>query len=401
MKRNLRYFLIVSIIILLFTSCGEDYLEVSDPTVLSEDVFPNSVDDLDPILTDLYGRLYRSYFSSGVFNKIVLFSHSNDHGYNGAEFNESALNNLNADMAFLNTLWSESYLAIGKCNSFLSTIEKMKTEESISASDIERIDIMQGQTKFLRALNYFYLINSFGEKPILSEADKNTLGIPLWTEVSSEINGTAKPRETQGTIYDQIITDLTDASNLLSGVVFDEKSRVDEWAVKSLLGKVYVFTLQWDKAKTTLKEVIDNSGKALVSYDFLRNEMFHGLGEFNNESIFEVNFTPDPLASWGSPSTGSIYPIFISVTYVNDDNSESTNGFGNLFIHDETMKRYGFNDTTTVTQKRPDYIAKSLQVRRDKSVDPRLYVSTYQPYVDSIYFEGQWRMVGKSRLESY
>ena len=49
---------------------------------------------------------------------------------------------------------------------------------------------------------------------------------------------------------------------------------------KSFLGKSYIFTLQYDKARDILKDVIDNSGKTLVTYDILRN-MYNLKNEFN------------------------------------------------------------------------------------------------------------------------
>lgn len=144
-----------------------------------------------------------------------------------------------------------------------------------------------------------------------------------------------------------------------------------------MLGKVYIYNLQYDEAVTKLKDVIDNAGKSLVSYNILRNS-FHGENEFNSESLFEVNYTPDPLNTSGTNvtmyNTGNRFEVYVSVSYLTDAGTEANNGFGNLFVHDLNIPRYGFDDTTTVNQKRADYLAKSKQVRIDKSVDPRLYV---------------------------
>ena len=59
MKLKLKYYTIwlVFASLLMFSSCGEDFLNVADPTVISEDIFPETVDDLDPILIDIFGRL--------------------------------------------------------------------------------------------------------------------------------------------------------------------------------------------------------------------------------------------------------------------------------------------------------------------------------------------------------
>ena len=405
MKLKLKYFALWLILIspAIFTSCEKNFLDVTDPTVLSTSVFPASINDLDPIVAEIYGRLQNGYFSA-YFRNSVLLDHTEDHGYNGAEFNECALQIVNPDMAYVSNMWGEMYLNIGKCNNFLKIVEQFKAKGTLTTAELTRLDQMEGQVRFIRAFNYFYLVNLFGESPILTEADKAKMGIPVWDVQPTAIKETTKARATQGEVYDFIISDLKVAETFLKGVVFTQKPRVNEWAVKSLLGKVYNYTLQYDLAKTKLKEVIDNSGKKLVSYDILRNS-FHGDNEFNSESIFEVNYTPDPLNTSGTSvtmyNTGNRYEVYVSVSYISATGAEANNGFGNLFVHDMNIPRYGFDDTTTVKQNRPDYLVKSKQVRTDKSVDPRLYVSMFQPYVDSIFYEGVWRKITKNRCESY
>jgi len=47
-----------------------------------------------------------------------------------------------------------------------------------------------------------------------------------------------------------------------------------KWAAKGLLGKAYVFAKDYAKAKTTLLDVITNSGKSLMPYGKYR-DAFH------------------------------------------------------------------------------------------------------------------------------
>lgn len=398
MKRKIKYFaqsILISSLILF--SCSEDFLDVTDPTVLAEKNFPQKVADLDPILIDIYGRLQNGVFSNNMA-PISLLSHDNDHGYNGAQFNEFALNTVNQDLAYIRDIWNETYLAIGKCNAFLQTVEKFRA--NATPADLARLDQLEGQVRFLRAFNYFYLLNLFGETPVRTEADKSKMGVPLWTSMPKSISEASKERASQGEVYDLIISDLKTAETLLKGVNFSEPAKANQWAVKSLLGKAYVFSLQYDKAVTTLKDVVDNSGKQLVSYDILRS-MFNLKNEFNKESIFEVSYTRDPMGTTEFTSTGNRFPRLISVSLIDASNKEVTNGFGNLFVHDENIRRYGFDDTTAVNQKRADYIAKSKLSRINKVADPRLYASMFQPYVDSVQYIGVWRKIAKNRLESY
>ena len=52
MKLKFKYFALWLILIspAIYTSCTDDFLDVTDPTVLSTSVFPSSLNDLDPIV---------------------------------------------------------------------------------------------------------------------------------------------------------------------------------------------------------------------------------------------------------------------------------------------------------------------------------------------------------------
>jgi hypothetical protein len=398
MKIRYKYFalLVIFTTSLITFSCKKNFLDVSDPTVLSESIFPQKVSNLAPILIDIYGKLQNGLYSNNMA-AIDLLDHDFDHGYNGATFNEFALNTTNPGLAYITNIWTESYTVIGKCNTFLVAVTKFRGA-SPTAAEVIQLDQMEGQVRFLRAMNYFYLVNLYGETPIRTEADKSKMGVPLWEVAPDAINSASKKRATQGEIYDFIIADLKKAETLLKGAKLQD-GRVSEWAVKSLMGKAYVYSLKYTEAKAALKDVIDNSGKALVSYTMTRN-MFNLKNEYNIESLFEVSYTFDPLATTEITSTGNRFPRLISV---NIEGLSTSNGFGNLLPHDANIARYGFDDVakSPAEYQAPAYKAKSKQSRLDKVADPRLYVSMFQPYNDSVLYVGQWKKILKNNMESY
>ena len=224
---------------LILPGCGDDFLDVVDPTVLSTNAYPNTVDDLEIILNDLYGRLRDGTYSA-INRSLILIDHSNDHGYNGAEFNEFALNSLNPDLARLSNFWLNQYTHIAKCNDFMVQLTRIKADPKWTAAQQTRLSQMEAECRYLRAFCYFHLVNQFGEDPILVEADKSKMGVPLWTEIATTIAGTSKERATQGQIYDYIISELEACVPLLTGagIIKSQNARVNEWAVKTLLAKV-------------------------------------------------------------------------------------------------------------------------------------------------------------------
>lgn len=387
-------------------SCNEQkFLNVTDPGALSTTTFPTKLSDMDLSLIDLYGRLRFGFYSDQFRYAAILPDHTADLGYNGSGFNEYAEIRLLPGDGSLGYYWNVHNEAIIRANNFMQNVERLRP--TLSKDDQAALALMEGQARFIRALHYFLLESLFGESMIVTEADRNKMGIPLWDgQVATSIADAARPRATVGAVWDYVIADLKKSAELLKGKVWDDanKPRVTEWSAKALLGKAYVFTRQYAAAAPVLKDLIDNSGKKLVPYKTLYT-MFNGMDKYNSESLFEINFTPDRRDVWNTQlNTATQYGIFISPSYLEDNGKdEGTNGFGNLFVHDQNNDRYGFTDPTTATadMQKPAYIQMSLKMRQDKTVDPRLMVSMLQPWVDSIYVYDKWRKVTKNRGEGF
>jgi starch-binding outer membrane protein, SusD/RagB family len=414
MKNYLNKFRIVFIgLTVIFTilsveSCKEEsFLNGVDPNSIDVSAFPNKVEDLDLMVIDIYGRLRFGYFNSFNFNHAgILPDHTADLGYNGSGFNEWALNNMTAGDDNISNLWTAHYEGVARCNSILEGITKLRAT-TLSDDSKLKIDAVEGQVRFIRAINYYFLINFYGETMIVTEADKAKLGVPLWEKVPTSITDAKKERATVGQVWDFMIADLLKAQTLLEKQApwgGNDRARVDKWAVKSFLGKAYLFTLQNDKAISILKEVIEKSDKKLLSFGEYA-KMFNGMNEFSSESIFEINFTADRKDIWNTTENNSSqYGIFISPSYLGDDGvAEETNGFGNLYIHDANPDRHGFVDNTTNTSemKSKKYLDLSINLRKTNKIDPRMTVNMLQPWVDSIYVNDSWRKVTKNRGEGF
>lgn len=387
-------------------SCDEQkYLNVNDPGALSATTFPVRLADMDLSLIDLYGRFRQGFYSDQFRYAAILPDHTADMGYNGSGFNEYAEIRLQPGDGSLGFYWNTHNEAMIRCNNFLINVERLRP--SFTKADQEKLALMEGQARFLRALHYFIIESLFGESTVQTEADRAKKGIPIWDgELATTIEQAARPRATVGEVWDFIIKDLTRSAELLKGVKWDAANtpRATEWSAKALLGKSYVFTKQYAKARDVLKDVIDNSGKKLVDYKTY-SMLFNGMNEFSDESLFEINMTPDRRDVWNSQlNTSTQYGIFISPSFLEDDGkAEGTNGFGNLFIHDRNIDRFGFGDQTTSTEqmKTKAYFDRSVQARTAKTIDPRMLVGTLQPWVDSIYVNDKWRKVTKNRAEGF
>jgi hypothetical protein len=122
---------------------------------------------------------------------------------------------------------------------------------STSLSDAVKNQLL-GECYFMRAFSYFYLVNLYGDVPLVLTSDYKK---------NSNTGRTAK-----AVVYDQIISDLKSAETLLNKNYVDNtvinatsKRVVPNQAVaKALLARVYLYVKDWINAESKASEVIDN-----------------------------------------------------------------------------------------------------------------------------------------------
>lgn len=162
--------------------------------------------------------------------------------------------------------------------------------KSANASESVRNTAM-GECLAWKAMAYFYLVRIFGEVPIVHDN-------------SSDIaagNYNEKYKVKAADIYEYIVMTLEKAIELLPES--NQAGRIDRWAAKGLLAKVYLAKSginangngQRDasdlaKAAEYAKDVINNSGKKLMErYE----DIFKGENDFADESLFGWRWTAE------------------------------------------------------------------------------------------------------------
>lgn len=182
-----------------------------------------------------------------------------------------SLQTLSSD-GLISTTWNGMYKVISEANAYLENLEASGLSEETKIQ-------YGGEAKFLRALAYYNLVSLFGD-------------VPLKT-VASTSEGISMPRTSREEVLGQVVADLNDAL-----AVSDESKsgRVNSWAVKAFLGKVYyrMFQLGINKdenltnAKTMFDEVYNNH-----VYDLENNfsDLFGDWVSGSKESIFQLNFS--------------------------------------------------------------------------------------------------------------
>ncbi|MBZ9629796.1 RagB/SusD family nutrient uptake outer membrane protein [Salegentibacter sp. LM13S] len=270
MKTFIYKLALLAIIIFSFTSC-EDFLELETPDhkIVSETVFNNEETAISA-MTGIYNQLYRTSFSGGRENSVhVLAGLSADElqviRENDLSFLEFQQNEIQPNNNRNLSLWSGSYTMIYMTNSLLEGLES-----SNELSDEIRKSL-EGEAKFIRALTYFYLVNLYGEVPLILTTDYN--------------ENSLASRKDKDLIYEQIINDLNESIALLSPEYReDDRSRVNRFAAVALLARVHLYLENWEMAQELSSEVIAQSNSYQILEDL--NQVFLANSQ---EAIWQIS----------------------------------------------------------------------------------------------------------------
>lgn len=293
-------------IYVFFGACTK-LVEVSGPftNINTDNVYANDV-TATAVLNSVYASFSRAgliagntlnsfmpFFSGMSADELTLYSDFR------TDFTAYYKNSL-TDMVAPN-IWQYTYPTIFTVN---SAIEGINNSESLSSNVSSQL---LGEAKFMRAFCYFYLVNLYGDVPLVLTTDYT---------VNSVISRTDKNK-----VIDQIISDLNEAEKLLSENYMDvnvsstttERTVPIKWAAKALLARVYLYSNKWSDAEAKATEVIGNSTLyKLTTLDevFLKN---------NNESIWQlqpvnVGWNTEDAKFFIIPTTGlnPSNPVYLS-----------------------------------------------------------------------------------------
>ncbi len=410
------------------TGCKKDPELVGPKDQYSTGNYPASLADLQSVLAPAYSNLRDQHlFGFNYLTKMMAnATHAGNAAYSDPDWSGFIdVSNMQPNNGFVAGVWQALYAGIKNCNVALSGSDFFEQNYAKDA-DKQQIDYVRGQAYFLRAYYYFQLENLYGQDHLLNPTAKDTLGVPLFAGLPADYAATQQPRSSINAVWTLIESDLLQAANLLNGKVWtgNDLGRATAWSAKALLGKAYVFRKDWTRAKTVLKDVIDNSGKTLMPYAKYR-DAFIGISanEFNEESLFELNIDQDSKGGYGVYSgaanatsiNGLIFPPYALGLDGKEESSLPLGYGGNIGMHDKNVLRYGYDEGTYTLVNNPAfdntkapsysnpqkimdpvYKAKALAVRTNKTADPRLFVSTLQPWLDSVKRDGQnWYPVAR------
>lgn len=258
----------------LFVSCDSQLNQVN-PNQATEDTFWKNEADFELALTSCYTPLKNAlnggyYGTRGVMMRIaradeVEFRNDISDVFQACYFTNTNGNSLSQGMFY------QFYNALYRTNSIMQ-----KLEEKSGNFSKEFIDKVKGECLFIRGFYLFQLGKEFKDAPLRLTASQSPSTFPL-------------AKSTQAEIWAQAENDLSTAAGLLP-VKNDVIGKPTKGAALAVLGKVYVYGEQFEKAITALEPLTAAPYTYKLVDDFAWN--FDEAHENNEESIFELLMEP-------------------------------------------------------------------------------------------------------------
>ncbi|TDH21414.1 RagB/SusD family nutrient uptake outer membrane protein [Segetibacter sp. 3557_3] len=325
MKRFIIYIFILTAV----TQPGcKTYVEVPPPQnqLVSQLVFSDDK-TATATVTGLYSTLngFNSSFANFIGN-ILPAAAADEFFYSlsSADLDEFRDNNIISGNSYINNAWTSAYSYIYHANAIL---EGLESATGVSAPVKQQL---RSEAKFIRAFCYFYLVNYFGDVPLIVDTDYK--------------KNTALARNKVDEVYAMIVSSLLEAQAEISDAYPGaERTRANKAVVTALLARVYLYTQQWSKAEAEATKVINDSRYQLLtdlSRIFLKN---------SNEALWQlqtVNTSTAGVNTWegfsivpaaaGGASLYHVHPSFLTAFEPNDKRRTNwitsyTNASGTFF----------------------------------------------------------------------
>lgn len=264
MNMTHRIYILLLTIAFAFSSC-ESFVEPGVPkTEIPLELAFSDDKTATASVVGIYARMNNlNYQFANVLSLILpgMMADEMAYAFAFATYDEFKNNTVLSSNQYVDIFWSSLYRYIYQANACIEGLEKAENLNPQVKSQL------LGEAKFIRAFCHFYLVNYFGDVPLILTTDA--------------LANNHKARTPAAEVYASIIDDLKAAK----GQLFDgypagaranadgERIRPNKGAASALLARAYLYSGQFDLAETEATEVIGNSQYQLMSSEDI-NDVF-------------------------------------------------------------------------------------------------------------------------------
>jgi hypothetical protein len=246
-KAATRYCLIVVMLATILPSCKKFITVENPPDILTaEKVFANDGSATSAIVSIYIDMMNYQFGGEGAF---VCFSMTAFAGFSGNNlqwtqntlnappFQEFTEHHLTPSNTYVATFWKDGYKYIYRANAIL---EGIAASTGMTPAGKK---LVEGEAKFIRGFCYFYLVNLFGDVPLV-----------LSTDYTVNMNLARTP---SAMVWEQILNDLKDAKQLLpENYPTPDRLRPNGATAAALLARTYLYLERWAEAEAESDAII-------------------------------------------------------------------------------------------------------------------------------------------------
>lgn len=319
--------ILVTVALLVFSSCEKDYLERTPTDSVSGQLIFSNTESAMVALNGIYRALYlpnSEWFGTldNTQQNFGITAHNMVADLMGEDFVQAEQGNgwfyfdyvYDVRSRYASSawrcygLWNFYYKIITNANYVLASAEVIEGDEA-------RIKYILGQALSLRAYAYYNLTLFFQHTYVGNES---TPGVPLYTEPTL----VGAPRGKLSDVYDLITTDLVEATTLLkaaqdAGIKRTHKSHIDYNVAKGIQAKVFLTMENWTGAA-------EAAAAARVGYSLISgSDLYSGFNDLGLSSVMwggEVIATEAVSGGWGT--------LFCHMDIGSDPEVEDAGGYG-------------------------------------------------------------------------
>ncbi|WP_100627618.1 RagB/SusD family nutrient uptake outer membrane protein [Algoriphagus formosus] len=264
----------LSAMMMVAVSCSDEFLEVP-PTGLLAEAQLSSLAGIEASLIAAYSQVNGRGNRLGSPSNWVWGSIRGGEANKGTDPGDFATINPiqrfenNSASGEMGSKWNVAYEGIARANNVLRLLQNPGPD--VTESDAVRL---AAQARFLRAHFYFELKRDYGDTPYVDENIDYGSGLE---EVSNNQD-----------LYPFIEADFQYAVDNLPPTQ-GQVGRVNSWAAKTYLAKVYLYQNKYAQAKTLFDDVIANGVTSNgLKYDLVPyyDDMFRGANDNHQESVW-------------------------------------------------------------------------------------------------------------------
>jgi len=334
MKRLL-YFIFSTVFIFGFGACSDEFLEVESPDQLFVDDYYTTESRIFEALVAAYDPLQWPDYAFGQFNPLNLVSDimaddilvggsgTDDNNHLHLMFNYEAL-----PTAVSSELWTVFYSGVNRSNIVLQYMD------DVAEISDEKKALYLAEAKVLRAFYYNHLWKLWGNIPYY----ETNLKFPYLQEQSSADE-----------VYEKNIASLEDAIEN-GGLPMSTSAEWDGRVSLAMAYMLYAEMVMYQKDESRYNQALGYMEDIYTSGDYSLVDDYASIweesGEWNSESIFEINYFSDGgQRSWDYAigDGGTVYPKLIGLNNL-ENSPDFEPGWGFEPVRESAYEAYNPDD---------------------------------------------------------